>query len=74
MVAASKDILAGEGIETALDKARARVAAAGFAIDYIDVRDATNLSVVEKYEGRPLRMLAAARLGKTRLIDNIAVG
>jgi len=74
MLAASKDILAGQGIETALDKARARVTSAGFVIDYIDVRDATNLSVVEKYEGRPLRMLAAARLGKTRLIDNIAVG
>jgi len=45
---------------------------AGFAaVDYVEVRDAETLAPAEILD-RPLRVLAAARLGKTRLIDNIA--
>jgi pantoate--beta-alanine ligase len=47
--------------------------AAGFRVDYLDVRDAETLTPVESGATRPLRALAAAWLGKTRLIDNIAV-
>jgi pantoate--beta-alanine ligase len=47
--------------------------AAGFRVDYLDVRDAETLTPVESGAARPLRALAAAWLGKTRLIDNIAV-
>ncbi|WP_096704465.1 pantoate--beta-alanine ligase [Magnetospirillum sp. 15-1] len=46
---------------------------AGFdSVDYIEVRDAASLAPAETLD-RPLRILAAARLGKTRLIDNIGV-
>lgn len=46
--------------------------AAGFTkVDYIEVRDAETLSPY--VPGRPGRVLAAAWLGKTRLIDNVAV-
>ncbi|EME68784.1 pantoate--beta-alanine ligase [Paramagnetospirillum caucaseum] len=46
---------------------------AGFdSVDYIEVRDAASLAPAESLD-RPLRILAAARLGKTRLIDNIGV-
>ncbi|CAA7611483.1 pantothenate synthetase [Candidatus Terasakiella magnetica] len=47
--------------------------AAGLAsVDYIEIRDAATLAPVERLE-RPARILVAARLGKTRLIDNIGV-
>lgn len=47
--------------------------AAGFRVDYLEVRDAETLQPVASGATRPLRALAAAWLGKTRLIDNVAV-
>ena len=44
----------------------------GFKVDYVVARNAETLSI-PKHDGEPLRLLAAAWLGKTRLIDNIAV-
>ncbi|MDP4796546.1 MAG: pantoate--beta-alanine ligase, partial [Rhodospirillales bacterium] len=45
---------------------------AGFSsVDYVAVRDAETLELPAA--GRPMRVLAAAWLGKTRLIDNVAV-
>jgi len=47
--------------------------AAGFsAVDYLTVRDANTLQFA-KDRDQPIRVLVAATLGKTRLIDNIAV-
>jgi len=48
------------------------IEAAGFAVDYFEARHADTLRRVETIEDGPLRLLVAARLGKTRLIDNIA--
>jgi pantoate--beta-alanine ligase len=64
----------GEGpLAGLLDRARQRLRQAGFAgIDYFELRDAETLAAVERIE-RPARLLAAVRLGKTRLIDNLAV-
>jgi pantoate--beta-alanine ligase len=46
---------------------------AGFdSVDYVAVRDAESLAVAETLE-RPARVLAAARIGRTRLIDNMPV-
>lgn len=58
-------------------EAAAKLIAAGFGkIDYVAVRDAATLAAIDKVaDGAPpgpLRILAAAWLGKTRLIDNIA--
>jgi pantoate--beta-alanine ligase len=47
--------------------------AASFKVDYLEVRDAETLKPVEARASRPKRVLAAAWLGKTRLIDNVAV-
>jgi pantoate--beta-alanine ligase len=56
-----------------LAQARAEILAAGFnAVDYIDLRDAETLTPLTQLV-RPARVLAAARLGATRLIDNLAV-
>ena len=68
------DVDAGGDIATAVANARRKLTSAGFSkIDYIEVRDADTLSAVETADGRALRVLAAAWLGKTRLIDNVAV-
>jgi pantoate--beta-alanine ligase len=51
----------------------ARILAAGFSsIDYLEVRDADSLAPPDA-KTKSLRILVAARLGKTRLIDNIGV-
>jgi pantoate--beta-alanine ligase len=59
---------------TALSEAAAAaLATAGFSkVDYIAVREADTLQVVREPGARPLRVLAAAWLGSTRLIDNVA--
>jgi pantoate--beta-alanine ligase len=40
-------------------------------VDYLEVRDAETLRPAAPGAGRPLRVLVAAWLGKTRLIDNV---
>ena len=53
--------------------ARERLAKAGFdPIDYVELCDAETLAPVTSLE-RPARLLVAARIGRTRLIDNLAV-
>jgi pantoate--beta-alanine ligase len=64
---------AGGETRKALATAKRSLAAAGFKVDYLELRDARTLEAVEELDGRPRRLLAAAWLGKTRLIDNIAV-
>jgi pantoate--beta-alanine ligase len=55
-------------------RGRAEIARAGFSpVDYVEIRDAETLAPAPAEGGRPLRVLAAAWLGKTRLIDNVAV-
>ena len=49
------------------------IEAAGFAVDYLEARNAETLARAETLADGPLRLLVAARLGKTRLIDNVAV-
>ncbi|MGP8233371.1 MAG: pantoate--beta-alanine ligase [Methylovirgula sp.] len=65
-------ILQGIAIEVAIDGARDALVEAGFAVDYIAARDAEMLAPVLMREEGPIRLLVAARIGKTRLIDNIA--
>lgn len=69
----SLEIGRGGDLTTALETARAEVAAAGFLIDYIEARHAESLAPIASRAEGPIRLLAAVKLGKTRLIDNIAV-
>lgn len=48
-----------------------RIEAAGFALDYLELRDAGSLAPADESAKGPLRLLVAARIGSTRLIDNI---
>jgi len=76
--AAAAEVRDGGSISSATAQARDAIASAGFRqVDYVAVRDAATLAEVADRPGSaapPLRILAAAWLGKTRLIDNIAVG
>jgi len=60
-------------VDQALAAARTMLQAAGFEVDYVELRNAETLAPVADLATEPLRLLAAATLGKTRLIDNLAV-
>jgi pantoate--beta-alanine ligase len=66
-------IAAGEAIARVVTEDSHAIEAAGFAVDYLEARHAETLARAETLADGPLRLLVAARLGKTRLIDNIAV-
>ena len=66
-------VSAGEALRDTLAQARNDLERAGFEIDYLTVRDARTLEPVNDAVTAPMRALAAARLGSTRLIDNVAV-
>ncbi len=54
------------GIQSLLD--------AGFdSVDYLELREENTLAPMERWNQKPARLLVAARLGKTRLIDNVRV-
>ena len=69
---AARAIGRGEDAATVLGDARATLTAAGFEVDYVALADAETLAANPAAD-RPRRLLAAARMGSTRLIDNIAV-
>ncbi|WP_337998164.1 pantoate--beta-alanine ligase [Oleispirillum naphthae] len=70
---AAAAIEGGMAVADALAAGRQAILSAGFAaIDYLELRAADGLAPMET-TGRPGRLLAAARLGRTRLIDNVAV-
>jgi pantoate--beta-alanine ligase len=68
---AERAIAKGGDPEAALAQAREMLTQARFEIDYVTLADAETLG--DPVEGRPMRLLAAARIGGTRLIDNIPV-
>lgn len=70
---AARRIAEGEAIGHVMGEAREAVATAGFDIDYVEARHAETLARVARRHDGPIRILAAARLGATRLIDNVAV-
>jgi pantoate--beta-alanine ligase len=66
-------IRAGVGVAEAVAQARRALASAGFEVDYVEARHAETLEPIASRADGPIRLLAAARLGATRLIDNIPV-
>jgi pantoate--beta-alanine ligase len=71
---AAETIRAGGNVQAATDAATADIMAAGFAsVDYFALADSSTLEQLDEYDGRSARLLAAAKIGKTRLIDNLAL-
>ena len=69
--ATSKRMRAGGDFRSALATAADAIAEAGFALDYIEARHAETLAPVSSLNDGPVRLLVAAKIGTTRLIDNI---
>lgn len=69
----AKRLKAGEECETATAAGQELVTDAGFAVDYFEARHAETLAPIASVKDGPVRILVAAKLGKTRLIDNIGV-
>lgn len=67
------DVRAGKNIARSCSAGKKRLKQAGFKTDYLEVRVAETLGPVKSKSETELRILAASWLGKTRLIDNIAV-
>jgi pantoate--beta-alanine ligase len=66
-------IASGESLPRVLDEGGAAIGHAGFVVDYFEARHAETLTPLGDIDDGPIRLLVAARLGKTRLIDNLAV-
>ncbi len=66
-------IAGGAALTETLAEGRTTIEQAGFAIDYLEARNADTLAPAASLREGPLRLLVAARLGRTRLIDNVAI-
>jgi pantoate--beta-alanine ligase len=65
----------GEQVSSVLLALKQALGEGGFAsVDYAELADAESLAPLGDLGNRPARLLVAARIGGTRLIDNMAVG
>ncbi len=64
---------AGQSLAATLDEGTAQIESVGFAVDYLEARHAETLAKIATLADGPARLLVAAKLGRTRLIDNIGV-
>ena len=53
---------------------RRELDAAGIEPEYLEARDAESLAPTRSFNGRPVLVAVAARLGPARLIDNVVIG
>jgi pantoate--beta-alanine ligase len=56
-----------------LEEGRMHIRQAEFTVDYLEARHALTLAPIATSKDGPIRLLAAAKIGRTRLIDNLAV-
>jgi pantoate--beta-alanine ligase len=73
MKEAAKRLRAGDDFGAAMAGGAAMIAEAGFVLDYFEARHAETLAKIASTKDGPVRLLVAAKIGKTRLIDNISV-
>ena len=61
------------GVDGALDEARAVLAEAEVEPEYLEARYADDLEPARSFNGRPVLLAVAARVGRARLIDNVVI-
>jgi pantoate--beta-alanine ligase len=64
---------AGDDVTAAMAAGADMITAAGFTLDYFELRHAETMAPIASVKDGPMRILVAAKLGSTRLIDNVAV-
>ena len=69
----ARKMKAGEHFGPVLEHGRFAIEQAGFRLDYLEARHADTLGAIANFKQGPVRLLVAAHIGKTRLIDNIGV-
>jgi pantoate--beta-alanine ligase len=69
--ATAHELTPGSQVTSPLDSARSELVRAGFQVDYVALVDAATLQPLETVRNSA-RLIAAARLGSVRLIDNVA--
>ena len=70
---AAEQAQAGAGADAALGAARAVLGKAGIEPEYLEARYADDLAPAQTFNGRPVLLAVAARVGRARLIDNVVV-
>jgi pantoate--beta-alanine ligase len=61
-------------VDDALAVARRKLREAGVEPEYLEARDAEDLAPAQSFNGRPILIAVAARVGRARLIDNVLIG
>ena len=70
---AARRLRNGGGLATVMADGTRTIADSGFALDYFEARHAETLAPIRSIKDGPVRLLVAAKIGTTRLIDNIGV-
>jgi pantoate--beta-alanine ligase len=73
MKESAKHLRAGEDIQAVMAGGAELVKTAGFTVEYFEVRHAETLAPIASVKDGPMRILVAAKIGETRLIDNLGV-
>jgi pantoate--beta-alanine ligase len=73
MQESARRLRAGDDIKAAMAAGAELIVGAGFSLDYFELRHADTLAPVTSAKDGPKRILVAAQIGNTRLIDNVAV-
>jgi len=66
-------IKAGGPMAAVLENGRKAITRSGFVLDYLEARNAETLAPLAAPAVEPIRLLVAARIGTTRLIDNLPI-
>jgi pantoate--beta-alanine ligase len=73
MKESAKRLRVGDDLRAAMEGGAELISNAGFILDYFEARHAETLAPIASVKDGPVRILVAAKLGKTRLIDNVGV-
>ncbi len=73
MKESAQRLRSGDDVKAAMAGGAGRITGAGFILDYFEARHAETLAPIASVKDGPTRILVAATIGKTRLIDNIGV-
>jgi pantoate--beta-alanine ligase len=73
MQESARRLRAGDDIKAAMAAGAELIVGAGFSLEYFELRHTDTLAPVTSAKDGPMRILVAAQIGNTRLIDNVAV-